>query len=85
MYIGHTGADDGQDGNPLIPVRLQNVEIAYNIIEDIGWDGIQLSNASTGNKIHDNTITNYGMANMSSQQAGILLGANSQPAKNSKQ
>jgi dienelactone hydrolase len=78
MYIGHTGADGGQDNNPLIPVRMENVEIAYNIIDRIGWDGIQLSNATTGNSIHDNIVTNFGTTNMSSQQAGILLGANSQ-------
>ncbi|HVG12006.1 MAG TPA: hypothetical protein VM843_03335 [Flavisolibacter sp.] len=55
---------------------MQNVEIAYNILERIGWDGIQLSNATTGNKIHHNTITNYGTVNKYSQQAGIILGGN---------
>ena len=75
MYIGHTKPDGGSNPD-LLPVRMQNVEIAYNILDRIGWDGIQLSNATTGNKIHHNTITNFGTANQYSQQAGIILGGN---------
>ena len=77
MYIGHTDPDGGQGGNPLVPVRMENVEIAYNIVERTGWDGIQLANARTGNKIHHNTITNFGTFNISGQQAGIQVGSNS--------
>jgi hypothetical protein len=77
MYIGHTAADGGQDGNPLLPVRMRNVEIAYNLVNKTGWDGIQLANATTGNSIHHNTVTNFGTANRYGQQAGILLGGNS--------
>ena len=57
-------------------MRMRNVEIAYNIIDKTTWDGIQLSNATTGNKIHHNTVTNFGTVNAYGQQAGILLGAN---------
>lgn len=78
MYIGHTAADGGQGGNPLLPVRMRNVEIAYNIVDQTGWDGIQLANATTGNKIHHNTVTNFGTTNRYAQQAGILLGGNAQ-------
>ena len=77
MYIGHTAPDGGQNGDPTLPVRMQNVEIAYNILQYTGWDAIQLSNATTGNKIHDNIVRNFGTANKYSQQAGILLGGNS--------
>jgi hypothetical protein len=78
MYIGHTGADGGQGGNLLLPVRMRNVEIAYNKVLRTGWDGIQLANATTGNKIHHNTVTHFGTSNIYGQQAGILLGGNSQ-------
>ena len=78
MYIGHTGPDGGQGGNPLLPVRMRYVEIAYNTVTRTGWDGIQLSNATTGNKIHHNTVTNFGTTNTYGQQAGIILGGNSQ-------
>jgi hypothetical protein len=76
LYIGHTDPDGGQDGNTLVPVRMENVEIAYNIVDQTGWDGIQLSNARAGNKVHHNTVTNFGTRNISGQQAGILIGAN---------
>ncbi|HEY0058027.1 MAG TPA: right-handed parallel beta-helix repeat-containing protein, partial [Flavisolibacter sp.] len=77
MYIGHTDPDGGQGGNMLIPVRMENVEIAYNVVNNTGWDGIQLANARTGNKVHHNTVTNFGTLNVSGQQAAIQIGSNS--------
>lgn len=76
LYIGHTDPDGGQGGNPLIPVRMEAVEIAYNKVERTGWDGIQLANARSGNKIHHNTVTDYGTLNVSGQQAAIQIGSN---------
>jgi hypothetical protein len=76
MYIGHAYPNgDPYNGN-LIPIRLANVEIAYNTTAHTGWDGIQLSNATDGCKIHDNTVSYFGDANWSGQQAGIIMGAN---------
>ncbi len=76
MYIGHTYPNaDPYSGN-LVPIRMDSVEIAYNIVDSTDWDGIQLSNARFGAKIHHNTVTNFGLINMGSQQAGIILGGN---------
>lgn len=76
MYIGHTYPNaDPYSGN-LVPIRLSNVEIAYNIVEHTGWDGIQLSNAREGGNIHHNKVSNFGEQNHDSQQAGIILGGN---------
>jgi hypothetical protein len=75
MYIGHTGPSGNQEGTGLIPIRLDNVEIAYNVARNIDWDGIQLSNARNA-KIHDNSVWNYGRINKGSQQAGIIMGGN---------
>ena len=60
----------------IIPIRLDSIEISNNLLERCSWDGIQLSNARNGNKIFNNTVRNYGTINMSSQQAGIILGSN---------
>lgn len=60
----------------IVPIRLDSVEISNNIVERCTWDGIQLSNARNGNKIFGNTVRDYGTINMSSQQAGIILGGN---------
>lgn len=75
MYIGHTGPNGNQEGTGLIPIRMDNVEIAYNITRNTDWDGIQLSNARNA-KIHDNSVWNFGRLNLGSQQAGIIMGSN---------
>jgi hypothetical protein len=76
MYIGDTYPNaDPYVGN-VIPGRLNHVEIAFNIVDGTDWDGIQLSNARSGAKIHDNTVLNFGRINMGAQQAGIILGGN---------
>ena len=83
MYIGITQPDgltvrstySGLD-TVIVPIRLDSVEISNNLLERCDWDGIQLSNARNGNKIFNNTIRNYGTINMSSQQAGLILGGN---------
>ena len=75
MYIGHTGPNGNQEGTGLIPLRMSNVEIAYNNVSNTDWDGIQLSNARNS-KIHDNKVWNFGRTNTGSQQAGIIMGGN---------
>ncbi|RYD93794.1 MAG: T9SS type A sorting domain-containing protein, partial [Sphingobacteriales bacterium] len=65
-------------GAVMMPLRMENIEIAYNRVENTDWDGIQLSNARGNAKIHDNTVRNFGRINLSSQQAGIILGGNTQ-------
>ncbi len=83
MYIGITQPNgltvkstwSGQD-TVIIPIRLDSVEISNNIVERCTWDAIQLSNARNGNKIFGNIVRDYGTINKSSQQAGIILGGN---------
>lgn len=76
MYIGHT-EPNGDDAHAfVIPIRGDSAEIAFNTIDSSDWDGIQLSNFRNGAKIHHNRVTNYGRINKGSQQAGIILGGN---------
>ena len=82
MYIGHTSPNgllvrkpNGAD-TLIIPIQMDSIEVSDCILERTQWDGIQLSHARAGNKIFNNIIRNYGMLNMSSQQAGIILGGN---------
>ncbi len=76
MYIGHTypWGDPALSNN--VPQRMDSVEIYNNIVENTGWDGIQLSNARNGAKIYGNTVNNFGTANIDAQRAGIILGGN---------
>lgn len=68
IYIGYTKGyklDPGKNcsGSYVYGHWLENVEIHNNIIEDIGWDAIQLSLVRTNGSIHDNYVYNYGTKN----------------------
>ncbi len=79
MYIGHTGISGTTPGNSTPygpPPRMDSVQIYNNILDSIRLDGIQLSNALRGCKIHNNLVRKYGVANQSSHKAGILSGGN---------
>ncbi|MBK8698304.1 MAG: hypothetical protein IPN29_01620 [Saprospiraceae bacterium] len=79
MYIGHTGISGTTTGNSTPygpPARMDSIEIYNNILDSLDWDGIQLSNALNGCKINNNFVRRYGIANIGSQQAGILSGGN---------
>lgn len=58
------------------PVMIDGIKMYNNIVDSTGWDGIQVSSAINA-EIFDNRVTNYGTANMGSQQAGIILGSKS--------
>lgn len=78
MYIGHTYPDGDPDQGNRIPIRLDSVTISNCIVDNTGWDGIQLSNARSGNKIFNNKVTNFGWHDFDGQRAGIISGGNSQ-------
>ena len=68
LYIGYTKGyklDNGRNcsGTYRYGHWLENVDVHHNILEDIGWDAIQLSLVRTAGKIHDNYIYNYGTDN----------------------
>ncbi len=58
------------------PVKAIGVKIYNNICDSTGWDGIQAA-ACTNALIYNNKVTNYGLSNLNSQQAGIILGGKS--------
>ncbi|SEW50287.1 PKD domain-containing protein [Chitinophaga arvensicola] len=80
MYIGNTAsAGEVITGCPagninVIPPRIYNLKI-YNVITDgTGWDGIQVASAPQNVEIYNNRVSNFGVQNLNSQQAGIILG-----------
>jgi hypothetical protein len=56
------------------PQAITHVEIDNNVLENIAWDGIQIGSAIAGSSVHDNVITNYGIAGANSQANGIQVG-----------
>ena len=82
MYIGNT-APNGETATcngvttTLLPPRIYNLKI-YNVITaNTGWDGIQVASAPENVEIYNNKVSNYGVENKGSQQAGIILGGES--------
>lgn len=79
MYIGHsfhsgfTLKCDGVDVK-VLPHEIQGLRIFNNIIENTGWDGMQVSSASVDCEIFNNSIINYGLANVNDQNYGLLIG-----------
>lgn len=78
MYIGHSYPDGDPDQGSRIPIRLDSVTISNCIVDNTGWDGIQLSNARSGNKIFNNKVSNFGWHDFDGQRAGIISGGNTQ-------
>ena len=80
FYVGNTASTSTVSCNgqrkTVESHRIENLRIYNNRIENAGWDGIQVAQASINCEIFDNQVYNYGTANKSSQQAGILVGGN---------
>ena len=79
MYIGYTGgykviSNKVCNGNYVFGHWFEGVNIHHNILENTGWDGIQVSLARQDCKIHHNTFTDWGTANVTWQNFMMSLG-----------
>lgn len=81
FYIGHTSLKVNVtcDGTiqEVVPHDIEHIRVYDNVLEHTGWDGIQVSRASKDCQIYNNRVYDYGTVNMSSQQAGIIVGGES--------
>lgn len=82
MYIGSTkyfGQNVNCEGKDtlLLPGLLKGVRIYNNIIKYTGWDGIQVSSASSDCQVFDNLVLFDSQAEFYNQMSGILLGGGS--------
>ena len=80
LYIGHsfyTGYTKLCDNvsTVLYPHEIHGLRVFNNLIDSSGWDGIQVGCAYLDCEIYGNTITNYGVSNITSQRSGIQIGA----------
>ena len=79
MYIGHTSYNGfniscNEESVVVMPAVLKGVRIYNNIIENTGYDGIQLSSGEEDCEIYNNVVLNYGTTGTWGQIAGIQLG-----------
>lgn len=57
--------------------EVRHVKVYNNLLENTGWESIQVGSAVEDLEIHDNRIYNYGTKNKSSQNGGIQIGEGS--------
>lgn len=72
-YFGQNVNCNGKD-TLLLPSLLDGVQIYNNIVKYSGWDGIQVSSASTNCKIFSNLVMFDSQAEYASQMSGIIIG-----------
>ena len=75
-YFGQTVKCDEKD-TLLLPGLLDGVRIYNNIIKHTGWDGIQVSSASSDCQVYDNLVIYDSQDEYFGQMAGIMLGGGS--------
>lgn len=73
FYSGWT-ANKQCTGDTLYPHKITGIKIYRNIIENSGWDGLQLGCATEDAEISDNIIKNFGVADIEVQNNGIQVG-----------
>ena len=76
QYFGQTVNCNGVD-TLLLPSLLEGVKVYKNIIEYSGWDGIQVSSASTDCQIFDNIVLFDSQEEYYGQMSGIIIGGGS--------
>lgn len=79
FYIGSTqsaGHSITCDGMSEVhqPHFLEGIEIDHNLVENTGWDGMQVGMARAGCSVHDNVIRNVGLENELYQTRGLQIG-----------
>jgi len=70
MYIGYYTYSKV---NGVYPHSVKNVKIWNNIIENTGWDGIQVACADENSHIFNNKIKYFGLKNEFAQNSGMSI------------
>ncbi|GAA3631133.1 right-handed parallel beta-helix repeat-containing protein [Flavivirga jejuensis] len=77
FYIGH-GFYNGRVESSCTEITyshsIQHIRIHDNLIENVGYDGIQIKNANLDCELYNNVIRNYGTLNEGFQNEGLLIG-----------
>lgn len=78
-YTGQTIYAPGTecDNIVVLPHVIEGVSIYNNLVENTGWDGIQVSSATKDCNIYNNIIINDSYAEEVYQMSGILIGGGS--------
>ncbi|OIP81652.1 MAG: hypothetical protein AUK44_09570 [Porphyromonadaceae bacterium CG2_30_38_12] len=80
MYLGHsfyTGytIKCNKEDTKVYPHEIKGLKVYDNLVENAGYDGIQVGCAVEGTEVYNNKILNYGTANEIMQHSGIQIAA----------
>lgn len=79
MYIGH-GFYKGREESRcvhqgmLYSHSIKNLKIYHNLLENIGYDGIQIKNADSAVTVYGNIVRNYGTRQHNAHNEGLFIG-----------
>ena len=77
LYIGH-GFYNGRIESNCTQITyshsIQHIRVHNNIIEDVGYDGIQIKNADLDCELYNNIIHNYGQLDEGAHNEGLFIG-----------
>lgn len=77
LYVGHgfyNGRIEKGCTDTTFSHSIEGLQIYNNLIENAGYDGIQVKNADKDCEIHHNTIKNFGTKNHRAHNEGIFIG-----------
>ncbi len=80
LYMGHgfyTGRKERDCNQVTYSHSIQNVRIFDNIIENVGFDGIQIKNADRNVEVFNNQIKGFGMRDEGAHNEGLFIGEGS--------
>ena len=76
FYVGNSFWDGMErDCGKRLPHEIRGLKIFNNVVNNTGWEAIQVGCAIEGTEIYNNKITNYGAVNRQYQNNGIQIGA----------
>lgn len=83
MYLGSSKYKGqtiscGSTDTTVLPHLLRGIEIYNNVVQETGWDGIQVSSADSGCYIYDNVILSDSKSEYYYQMSGIMVGGGTQ-------
>lgn len=74
FYTGYTITCNGVD-KKVYPHEIKGLKVYNNLIENVGYDGIQVCSAVDDTEVYNNNIINYGTQMEETQHSGIQIGA----------
>lgn len=76
FYVGNSFWDGMERSCGLrLPHEIKGLKLFNNVVENTGWEAIQVGCAIEGTEIHNNVVRNYGTANREYQNNGIQIGS----------